>query len=183
MFDKAGGINVKKWIIVIIILGLFSWAIYDFVSKEGPQELEAEVGIEKGDLAPDFELETIAGETVKLSDFRGQKVLLNFWATWCPPCRAEMPDMQRFHEDYDDAVILAVNLRETETSASNVESFLEEYEITFDVLSDTDTVVANIYKAQALPTSYLIDTEGKIHNIAIGPLNYESMVKEFNVMD
>lgn len=174
---------MKKWIIVVVIVGLFGWAIYDFVGKEKPEELSAEVGIEQGDLAPDFELETLDGETVKLSDYRGQKVLLNFWASWCPPCRAEMPDMQKFHEEYEDAVILAVNLRETETSASNVENFLEEFNVTFTVLSDKNTVVANIYKAQALPTSYLINTEGKIHNIAIGPLNYDAMVKAFNEMD
>lgn len=174
---------MKKWIIVVIVVGLFGWALYDFVSKEDPKELEAEVGIEKGDMAPDFELGTVDGEKVKLSDYRGEKVLLNFWATWCPPCRAEMPDMQKFHEEYGDGVILAVNLRETETSSSNVENFLDEYGITFQVLSDKNTVVANVYKAQALPTSYLIDSEGIIHNIAIGPLNYEAMVQEFDKMN
>src|SRR5699024_12283205 len=102
---------MKKLFIVVVIVGLFGWVIYEFIdSKEDTAgeevEQDSEVGIEKGDLAPDFELETLDGETVKLSDFRGQKVLLNFWATWCPPCRAEMPDMQKFHEENEDAVIL-----------------------------------------------------------------------------
>ena len=175
---------MKKWIIIVVVVGLLGWAVYDFaINNEAEQELDPEVGLEKGNLAPDFELETVDGETVKLSDFRGKKVLLNFWATWCPPCRAEMPDMQKYHEEHDEGVILAVNLTETENSPRNVDKFLEEYGITFTVLEDTNTTVGNIYKAQALPTSYLINSEGKIHNIAVGPLNYELMVQEFEKMD
>lgn len=197
---------MKKWIIITVIIGLFGWAIYDFTIKNGEKQAEIveinddineetkevesettesrpQTGLEKGNIAPDFELETMDGETVKLSDFYGKKILLNFWATWCPPCRAEMPDMQKFHETYEDSVVLAVNLTETENSLKNIKTFLDEYGITFTVLSDTDTVVSNIYKAQALPTSYLINSEGKIHNIAIGPLNYDLMVQEFDKMD
>ena len=178
---------MKKWIIVLVVIGLLGWAVYDFVlsddeiAEEATQDEEA--GLERGDLAPDFKLETIEGEEVRLSDFRGQKVLLNFWATWCGPCRAEMPDMQKYHEEDDDAVILAVNLTETEQSSTGVDEFLDEYGIDFTILSDKNTVVSNIYKAQALPTSYLINTEGRIHNIAVGPLNYEAMVQAFNEMD
>lgn len=174
---------MKKWIIIVVIAGLLGWAVYDFAIKDQAQEESPEVGLEKGNLAPDFELETIDGETVKLSDYRGEKVMLNFWATWCPPCRAEMPDMQKFHENHDEGVILAVNLTETENSTSNVDKFLDEYGITFEVLKDEETVVGNIYNAQALPTSYLIDSEGKIHNIAVGPLNYDLMVQEFEQMN
>src|SRR5690625_7728587 len=105
---------MKRWIIVVVIVGLVGWAVYDFASNQMAVEEDPEVGLEKGNLAPDFELETVEGETVSLSDFRGEKVLLNFWATWCPPCRAEMPDMQKFHENHEIGVILAVNLTETE---------------------------------------------------------------------
>ncbi|HLR71405.1 MAG TPA: redoxin domain-containing protein [Pseudogracilibacillus sp.] len=171
---------MKKWIIILVIAALFGWAIYDFVLTE---EATPEVGLEKGNLAPDFELETTEGDTVKLSDFRGEKVMLNFWATWCPPCRAEMPDMQKFHEEHDEGVILAVNLTETENSARNVEEFLDEYGITFRILEDEETTVANIYKASALPTSYLINSKGEIHDIAVGPLNYDLMVQQFDKMD
>lgn len=181
--DLTGGILMRKWIIILIVVGLLGWAIYDFTSKQIAKEEDPEVGIEKDNLAPDFELTTIDGETVKLSEFRGEKILLNFWASWCAPCRSEMPDMQKFHETYDDVVILAVNLTETETSKTNVTNFLDEYEITFPVLMDSETVVANIYNARALPTSYLINSDGRIHNIATGPLNYESMVQEFDKMD
>lgn len=192
---------MKKWIVIVVVIGLFGWAAYDFLGKSDNEETESnveevtddsekptssgpKVGIEKGNLAPDFELETLDGEQVKLSDYRGEKVMLNFWATWCPPCRAEMPDMQKFHEDDEEGVILAVNLLETEQSGGEgVKPFLEEYGITFTVLSDAETKVANIYNANQLPTSYLIDSDGIIHNKAIGPLNYEMMVQVFEEMN
>lgn len=173
---------MKKGIIIAVLVGLFAWAIYDFVIAQGEEEeVEAEVGLEKGNLAPDFELQTLDGETVSLSDFRGEKVMLNFWATWCPPCRAEMPDMQKFHEN-TDIVILAVNLLETENSRKNVPDFVEEFGITFRVPLDEDSSVANRYKIQPIPTSFMIDSEGKVHNVAYGALNYDLMIQEYENM-
>lgn len=188
---------MKKWIIIVVIVGMLGWAVYDFVIKSNQADTQAiiseELGettndvkemfaLERGDEAPDFELTTLDGETVKLSDFRGEKVLLNFWATWCPPCRAEMPDMQKFHADYD-ATILAVNLSSTEKSPEVVQQFLDEYGVTFTVLSDDLTHVASLYNANVLPTSYLINSKGEVHNIAVGALNYEMMVQAFEEMD
>ncbi|HLR42907.1 MAG TPA: TlpA disulfide reductase family protein [Pseudogracilibacillus sp.] len=139
-----------------------------------------QMGFEPGEEAPDFELETMDGEPAKLSDYRGQKVLLNFWATWCPPCRDEIPDMQAFHEDYgDDVAVLAVNLTSEEASVNNVASFLEEFGAEFTVLKDVDTSVAIAYGAMALPTTYIIDRDGMIYNKAIGPLTYGDMVEVF----
>jgi len=140
--------------------------------------------LDQGEQAPDFELETMDGEKVKLSDYRGQKVMLNFWATWCPPCRDEIPDMQAFHEDHgDDVTILAVNLTSEEASINNVSSFLEEYGVDFTVLKDVDTSVAIAYQAMALPTTYIIDREGLVFNKAVGPLAYEDMVEVFSHME
>lgn len=181
---------MKKWIIIVVIVGLLGWAIYDFAqsgsndkaTEANTGESNASVGLKKGQLAPDFELETLDGETVKLSDFRGEKVIVNFWATWCPPCRAEMPDMQKFHAEHG-ANILAVNLSSTEQSKKNVEKFLDEYGVTFTVLSDAEDKVSTLYNASALPTSYLINSKGEVHNIAIGALNYEMMVQAFDEMD
>src|SRR5690625_4184045 len=77
----------------------------ELTSSETESGAETEVGLEEGNQAPDFELETIDGETVRLSELRGEKILLNFWATWCPPCRAEMPDMQKYHEEENEGII------------------------------------------------------------------------------
>lgn len=192
---------MKKGIIVVLIVGMFVWAVYDLViqsdhssSLEETSELlsgtseedsgedeDVVVGLEKGNMAPDFELNTLAGDTVKLSDFRGEKIMLNFWATWCPPCRAEMPDMQRFYED-TDVVILAVNLTETRNERENVDGFVDEFGLTFPILLDENLDVSTLYRIQPIPTSYLINTDGSIHNMAFGALNYELMVQEFQKM-
>lgn len=207
---------MKKAILIVVVIGMLGWAVYDFVissnqgetadsveeseevsndkatssSPEEEVEEEEEVdtvvdsdveGLNKGQMAPDFELTTLDGETVKLSDFRGKRVMLNFWATWCPPCRAEMPDMQRFHED-KDVVILAVNLRETETNTQKVQDFIDERDLTFQILLDEKTAVANRYQIQPIPSSFMIDSDGRIQNKAFGALNYDLMVQEFERM-
>ncbi|HLS66725.1 MAG TPA: redoxin domain-containing protein [Pseudogracilibacillus sp.] len=170
---------MKRWIIAVIIVGLVGWAVYDFVLSGG----STKVGLKKGNIAPDFELELMDGEVVKLSDYKGEKVLLNFWATWCPPCRAEMPDMQKFHEESEDGVILAVNFGETKHQMEQVEEFLDEFDVTFDVLKDEENDVSSIYEVAALPTSYFIDEEGRIHDVVKGGINYDSIVKQFDSMN
>jgi|SRR5690625_371045 len=199
---------MKRAIIIIAIVGMFGWAVYDLVvtdeetteedstqtekSQEdvevdqGEEETEvaddAEVGLEKGDVAPDFELSTLEGETMRLSDFRGEPVMLNFWATWCPPCRAEIPDMQKFYED-KDVTILAVNLYGSEQDKDDVPEFIEEFGMTFPVLLDEESKVSTKYNIQPIPTTYLINSDGRIHNLAFGPLNYDLMVQEFEKME
>ena len=191
---------MKKWIVIIVLLGAVGWVISDFImgsnsnnstseeefentTSEVDPDSELEVGLDAGQLAPDFELQTVNGETMQLSDLRGEKVLLNFWATWCPPCRAEMPDMQNYHEGYDDGVILAVNLLETEQNMEQVEDFLEEFGISFPILLDETTEVTTSYNAFALPTSYFINKDGTIDSMAIGAINYDMLVEQFDGMD
>ncbi|MEH7109626.1 redoxin domain-containing protein, partial [Bacillus sp. JJ1764] len=104
-----------------------------------------------GSKAPDFELKTLTGETVKLSELKGKKVMLNFWATWCPPCKAEMPDMEKFHSEVGDKVtILAVNI----DPQLDVKGFVNEYKITFPILLDTDDGVNGKYQVLSIPTTY-----------------------------
>lgn len=191
---------MRKWIIIVVIIGMLGWTGWEFYSSnkasetsesdlpnaESVEGLENDSdiaeGLEKGELAPDFELESIDGEKVKLSDFRGEKVMLNFWATWCPPCRAEMPDMQKLHEN-KEVTILAVDLLGQESGIDPVEEFLEDYGITFNVLLDDDLTVAETYGIQPIPTTYMIDTEGVIQNMAFGALNYDLMVQELDKLD
>lgn len=198
---------MKKGILLVVITGMLGWAIFDFVdsgednsadednfevtSETDNQEISdpdnslddtAKVGLNQGDIAPDFQLQTLEGEEVKLSDFRGNRVMLNFWATWCPPCRAEMPDMEKFHQD-KDVVILAVNLTDTEPTIKQVKDFVNEYSLTFPILLDEVIEVANTYAVQPIPTSFMIDSNGIIQFKTFGPLNYEQMVQEFEKME
>lgn len=117
--------------------------------------------------ADDFRLDSLGGAPVNLSDYRGRVVFLNFWATWCPPCRAEMPSMERLHRRLRDRglAIVAVDLQE---SAAAVKTFVKEASLTFTVLLDADGAVGGAWGAQSIPTTYLIDRTGTIIARAIG---------------
>jgi peroxiredoxin len=120
--------------------------------------------------APDFTLQTLDGQTVNLSDYRGQVVLLNTWATWCPPCRAEMPDLEAYYQQHqeDGFVVLAVN---TQESRDTVAAFLREHDFTFPVLLDPGGEVMREYGVLGLPTSFFIDRDGAMRGVWSGQLS------------
>lgn len=138
-------------------------------------------GLATGDLAPDFELITLAGETVKLSDYRGKKVMLNFWASWCPPCRSEMPHMENYYTDNkesDNMEILAVNMTKTEKNkVESAKEFVDEYKLSFPILLDKDSEVMKMYQIKVYPTSYIINEEGVITDKVMLPLD-DTMIKQ-----
>ena len=115
----------------------------------------------------DFELEDLTGRTVKLSSYKGKVVFLNFWATWCPPCRAEMPSMQKLHEALasEGLEILAVDLQE---DARTVQGFVDKFGLTFSILLDKTGRVGAQYGAQSIPTTYIVDRDGLIIGGAVG---------------
>lgn len=129
-------------------------------------------------LAPDFNLLTIEGDTILFSDFRGQAVLLNFWGSWCPPCKEEMPAMQKAYQDYQDQgfTILAVNATFQEQPGA-VSAFLTKNGFDFTVLLDTEGVVSQQYQVHAFPTSYFIDPDGIIQEIVIGGPMAEALLR------
>ncbi|WP_297528692.1 peroxiredoxin family protein [Thiohalobacter sp.] len=117
--------------------------------------------------APDFALPDMDGRVHRLSDYRGKVVILNFWATWCPPCRREMPSMQRaWHKIRNEGIMmLAVNVGETEDT---VFQFMGDYPMDFPVLFDHDGSVSEAWPMLALPTTFVIDPEGRIAYRAVG---------------
>ncbi|WP_163580402.1 redoxin domain-containing protein [Gracilibacillus saliphilus] len=169
---------MKKWIISAVLLAMVVWAVIDMVTDNEVTEAD-NIGLEIGNIAPDFEMETLDGETVKLSDYRGEPVMLNFWATWCPPCRSEMPDMQRFYQD-TDMNILAINLTDTEANFEDVGQFVEEYDLTFTIPLDQGNIVGDRYQIRPIPTTYMLDSNGIIQFNVFGPLNYDQMMLEYN---
>ncbi len=120
--------------------------------------------------APDFSLEDIDGNTVRLRDLRGQTVFLNFWASWCGPCRVEMPDIQKIHERYGDwgVTIIGIDLDET---VAEVREFTEAGGFTWTFVIDTTGEVARDYRVDIIPTSFFIDGEGTIRSIALGAMS------------
>ncbi|MFY3793047.1 TlpA family protein disulfide reductase [Ureibacillus sp. MALMAid1270] len=126
--------------------------------------------------APDFELQTLSGETVRLSDYRGKKVILNFWATWCPPCKAEMPHMQNFYEEHGDEIeVIAVNLTSRDNGMEGVEKFARDYGLTFKIPLDVDGVYGEQYEIMSIPTTYVLDENGQIFQKIIGPMDQNTL--------
>ena len=130
-----------------------------------------------GQPAPDFTLRTLTGDEVSLSDFSGQLVLINFWATWCAPCRLEMPELVHSYNTHREEgfVILAVNLTHQD-SIEDVEAFVEEFEMDFPVLLDeTGTVADELYHLFGLPMSVFVNREGIITHTYIGIMGAEQL--------
>jgi cytochrome c biogenesis protein CcmG, thiol:disulfide interchange protein DsbE len=119
--------------------------------------------------APDLALFQLDGTARTLRDLRGQVVLINIWATWCPPCRAEMPAIQQAYAEYHDRgfTVLAVNQRE---EATTIRPFLEQHGLTFPILLDSDGQASAAYQASALPSSFFVDRRGVIRTVYHGPL-------------
>ncbi len=123
--------------------------------------------------APDFVVRTPEGGSLRLRDYRGQVVFLTFWATWCVPCRREMPGMEKLYREFRDQgfTIIALNLNEP---VAAVRAFVKELSLTFPVGIDPAMVNFAVYGGRALPTSYLIGRDGKILGFAIGPREWDS---------
>lgn len=120
--------------------------------------------------APDFRLQDLAGAPVQLADLRGQVVLINVWATWCPPCRAEMPAIQAVYEQLRGRgfTVLAVNVRE---DADQVRSFMAQHGLTFPALLDSNGAVSALYQSRVYPSSYFIDRTGLVRAVYRGPMS------------
>jgi len=118
--------------------------------------------LQVGNLAPDFKLQDLAGNPVALSDFQGQPVMVNFWATWCAPCRIEMPELQAAYETYrdDDLVILALNQDESPEAVRSF--FYDQFGLTFTPLLDIDQEIAKQYGVFNYPSTFFINSEGVV---------------------
>lgn len=126
-----------------------------------------------GALAPDFALQNLQGDTVRLSDQRGRVVLVNFWATWCGPCRVEMPDIQAsFDQHSPDLVVLAVDFDEPQET---VQAFVDELNLTFPVLLDPGAQVQSLYQVRGYPSTMFVDEQGVVQIVHIGIMTTDQL--------
>lgn len=161
--------------ILILLMALLLVTGFSFLGLAENSIQAAEVGTSVGLEAPDFSLKDVNDNQVKLSDYRGKKVFLNFWASWCPPCKKEMPDMQKLHENYgQEVVILAVNVGESKSVALN---YLMQNKLNFKVLLDQNKSTAQNYLVRGIPTSYFLDEKGVIQEKVVGAISYEKMLE------
>ncbi len=171
-------------LLAIILGGLWYWdarggANIDdagYGTVELPPERNAtdrSPAVEIGRAAPDFLLEIPTGGELRLSDLQGQPVLVNFWASWCPPCRAEMPELVAAYDRYrdDGLVIVGVNLQEAD---ERVNQFADEFGIEFPIVIDRDGELRDVWRLggpfDGIPTSYFIDASGVIRSFFYGPM-------------
>lgn len=156
-----------KIIIVMLLTVFFVAGCNNDSSSPTTVQSTAQGGL-IGKVAPDFTLMNMAGQQVSLSQYRGKVVILNFWATWCPPCREEMPSMEALYKKYQDQgfVMLAVNV--DETGAAAVRKFLQKNPYSFPILLDSDNVAQNTYGVFRFPESFIIDRNGVIVDKVIG---------------
>jgi len=133
----------------------------------GTSQTDPVEGTSVSNLAPDFQLQNLDGQTISLSELQGKPVLINFWATWCPPCRAEMPYLQQIYEEWSGKglVLLTINVGE---SSAQAKRFLQTYNLSLPTLLDTKKIVLRKYNITGIPTSFFIDKDGIIQAKIIG---------------
>ena len=172
----------KKYILLFIII--FIGAILFFFEHfiEAPisiTDVQVEENFDQrksavGYLAPDFSLRNLKGNYESLDSFRGQVVVLNFWATWCAPCRVEMPSFEKLYRRYrsEGVAVLAVTL--DKNAGPKIKSFVDEYELSFPILLDEKGEVERLYPSMTIPFTYVIDSEGRVVARVDGAKNWES---------
>ena len=135
------------------------------------------VGNKIGDTAPDFTLETIDGRQISLSDYRGKNVILNFWASWCGPCRFETSTVEAIHEAWSDkgVVVLGVNVQD---GFDNARSYAKAYNLKFTIPVDVPGDAVRLYGIHGIPTTFFINREGIITAIKVGPFISTDEVEE-----
>ncbi len=174
----------RRSVIAAIILVGAIWTIITPNLANVENEIERVESPVEGNPAPDFQLPDINGFNYRLSDFAGRVVVLNFWASWCTPCKVEMPAFQSAAGEYsiDEVIFLGINVT-NQDELVNVLAFLEKNGITFPVLLDQAGSTSNLYQVFSMPTTYFIDKEGTIRKVIIGgPVSKAAIRAEIKIL-
>ena len=167
----------RRILFFILLAAGFAWILFS-ADKSGTSTAGKIPAPQTGFLAPEFALKTPEGETIQLSDLRGQPVLVNLWATWCPPCRAEMQTLETVYNDYKDQgfIVLAVNMT-SQDDPQAVLPFVTERGLTYPILLDDKGEIAKAYQMKSLPSSFFINRDGTINEVVIGGPMAEALLQ------
>jgi cytochrome c biogenesis protein CcmG/thiol:disulfide interchange protein DsbE len=170
-------VMLRGLVIVALLAGLTWWLLPGGGAERIAESLpgRAQRSVEVNGEAPDFRLAAPDGGSLSLSDLRGRVVVLNFWATWCTPCRAEMPALEQVYRAHQDEGLVIVGI-DVQEAADRVSAFLPEVGVTFPILLDSDTRIATRYRATGLPASFIVDRHGIVRDIRLGPYSEEMLL-------
>lgn len=152
---------------------LIAFGLPDRLDYVGVKQGEFIIAPEAGAYAPPVNGETLDSVSITWAELRGKPVIINFWATWCAPCRVEMPELQNLHEQFpDDLHIIGVNLNET---PAQIATWVEEFSLTFDILPD-DGRLADAYRLRSPPSTFIVDPEGVVSAVFYGPVTANQLL-------
>jgi len=177
--DKPISIYIPYTFLVAALLSVFVMSLNKVELKPFETEYPAEAF-----LSPQFELPSLAGGMIKLSDYRGKVVFINFWATWCGTCEVEMPSMEKLYRKYKDSGFEMLTIS-VDKDQSLIEPFMKKFNLTFPVLLDPESEVAKtVYKTTGVPETFIVNREGLIVHKAIGPRDWanEETLEAFSQM-
>ena len=168
--------KLKRLVLILFLFGL-GWTFISRAPMDQTAELVSSPRV--GFLAPDFSLERLGGgDLITLSDLRGKVILVNIWASWCPPCREEMPAINRVYQEYESQgfEVLAVNTT-YQDNEEDAAAFAQNLGLTFPILLDRTGEIRQLYLLRGLPSSYFIDREGIIRSVVVGGPMTETLIR------
>ena len=159
--------NSLTWVVVVVTVSVMLVAAPYLTRRDGPKE-DPKLTALKGKPAPEFSLESLDGRTVHLSDYHGKAVLLNFWATWCPPCKIEMPWFEDLQKQYGPQGLQVVGIAMDDSSKEDISKFAKGMGVNYPILIGKESVGDAYGGIPYLPTTFFIDRDGKLVNRAFG---------------
>ena len=158
-----------QYLVIIVLIVILLGILILLQTKDSPYNPSSGLQVAKGLPAPNFSLPDLDGKMVSLSDYRGKVVLLNIWATWCPPCVEEMPSMEKLYQELqaEGFEILAVSI--DESGAQDVLPFMKKHKLSFPALIDSRGTLKGLYQTTGVPESFIIDKDGMLVEKVIGP--------------
>jgi peroxiredoxin len=180
MFSNTFLLDERRWtalMIVVLLLGT-AWTFLGRVPSTATTGGEPPPSPREGFSAPDFTLDLLTGGQITLSDLRGQVVVVNLWASWCLPCREEMPAIEKVYQEnkLQGLEVLAVNTTYQDREAG-VAAFVKQYGLTFPILLDKTGAVSNRYQLRGLPSTYFVDRKGVIRSVVVGGPMSEALIR------